>query len=680
MTITKTTPRISTSQQPASATVGSTALNDKITLAGLVDPVTSGTGVGKITVKLFPPSQSTCTGTAAFTQVITATSGNGTYTTTGGPTAETAGTWQWTASYSGDANNNGATSLCSSEPVTITKATPGISTTPQPASATVGSTTLNDKVTLSGLVDPVTSGPGVGKITVKLYAPTHSTCIGTAAFTQVITATSGNGTYTTTGGPTANVTGVWHWTASYSGDANNNGATSLCSSEPVTITKATPGISTTPQPASATVGSTTLNDKVTLSGLVDPVTSGPGVGKITVKLYAPTHSTCIGTAAFTQVITATSGNGTYATTGGPTADVTGVWHWTASYSGDANNNGATSLCSSEPVTITKATPGISTSPQPASATVGSTTLNDKVTLSGLVDPVTSGPGVGQITVKLYAPTHSTCIGTAAFTQVITATSGNGTYTTTGGPTAETAGTWHWTASYSGDANNNVATSLCSSEPVTITKATPGISTSPQPASATVGSNTLNDKVTLSGLVNPVTSGPGVGKITVKLYTPSHSTCTGTAAFTQVITATSGNGTYTTTGGPTANLTGTWQWTASYSGDVNNNVATSLCSSEPVTVTKTTPGISTSPQPASATVGSTTLNDKITLSGLVDPITSGPGVGKITVKLYTPSHSMCTGTGVHPGHHSDHRQRDIHHHRWPDSQPDRDLAVDGVLLR
>ena len=124
--------------------------------------------------------------------------------------------------------------------------------------------------------------------------------------------------------------------------------------------------------------------------------------------------------------------------------MTGVWHWTASYSGDANNNGATGLCSSEPVTITKATPGISTSPQPASATVGSTTLNDKITLSGLVDPVT-GTGVGKITVKLYAPTHSTCTGTAAFTQVITATSGNGTYTTTGGPTANATGTWRWTA-------------------------------------------------------------------------------------------------------------------------------------------------------------------------------------------------------------------------------------------
>ena len=44
----------------------------------------------------------------------------------------------------------------------------------------------------------------------------------------------------------------------------------------VTVTKATPRISTTQQPATATIGSSTLNDEVTLSGLVDPVTSGPG--------------------------------------------------------------------------------------------------------------------------------------------------------------------------------------------------------------------------------------------------------------------------------------------------------------------------------------------------------------------------------------------------------------------
>ena len=110
------------------------------------------------------------------------------------------------------------------------------------------------------------------------------------------------------------------------------------------------------------------------------------------KLYPPSEATCTGAPVFTKVITVTSGNGTYATTTGPTASVVGTWHWTASYSGDANNNVATSPCTAEPVTVTKATPGIHTSQQPATATIGSSTLNDEVTLSGLVDPVTSGPG------------------------------------------------------------------------------------------------------------------------------------------------------------------------------------------------------------------------------------------------------------------------------------------------
>ena len=639
VTATKAQPLISTTQQPASGTIGVTALNDKVTLSKLVKPVT-GTAAGTITVELFAPSSPDCSGTAAFTDTLTATTGNGTYTTTGGPTANAAGTWHWTAFYSGDKNNRTATSGCSAEPVVVSPAQPTVSTSPQPASAVIGSTALNDKVTLSGLVDPVT-GTSAGTITVELFAPSSPTCTGDAVYTDTLTATTGNGSYTTTGGPTANGAGVWHWTAVYSGDANNQGATSGCSAEPVTIAKATPGISTTPQPTSGTLGSTALNDKVTLSGLVDPVTD-TSAGTITVDLYPPSSPTCTGDAAFTDVIPATAGDGSYATTGGPMADAAGVWHWTAVYSGDVNNQTASSACTAEPVTIAKATPGISTTPQPAGGTVGSTTLNDKVTLSGLVHPVT-GPSAGTITVALFAPSSPSCTGDPVFTDVLTAATGDGSYTTTGGPTANGAGIWHWTAVYSGDANNKAATSSCSAESVTITKATPGISTTPQPTTGTVGSTVLNDKVTLSGLVDPVT-GTSAGKITVELFAPSSPSCTGDAAFTDVITAAAGNGSYTTTGGPTANSAGVWHWTASYAGDVNNMGATSGCSAEPVTIAKATPAITTTPQPSKGQVGSTTLNDKVTLSGLVDPVT-GTSAGKITVELFAPSSPSCTGDAV-----------------------------------
>jgi hypothetical protein len=235
------------------------------------------------------------------------------------------------------------------------------------------------------------------------------------------------------------------------------------------------------------------------------------------------------------------------------------------------------------VTALKAQPKISTTQQPASGTTGVTVLNDKVTLSTLVKPVL-GTTAGKITVKLYSPSSPTCTGTVAFTQTITAKTGNGSYTTSGGPTANAAGTWHWTAVYAGDKNNLTATSGCTAEPVTITSpAQPSITTTPQPASGTVNSTTLNDQVTLSGLVNPVL-GTSAGKITVKLYPPSSPTCTGTAVFTQTITAKTGNHTYTTTGGPKATVVGTYHWTAFYGGDKNNLTATSGCALEPVTIT------------------------------------------------------------------------------------------------
>jgi hypothetical protein len=115
-----------------------------------------------------------------------------------------------------------------------TRSVPIVATTPQPATAVLGSTTLNDKVTLADLVNPVT-GTGAGRISVKLYPPSNPTCTGTAIFTDVITAKTGNGTYTTSGGPTANADGIWHWTAAYSGDNSNNPVISGCAEEPVII-------------------------------------------------------------------------------------------------------------------------------------------------------------------------------------------------------------------------------------------------------------------------------------------------------------------------------------------------------------------------------------------------------------------------------------------------------------
>ena len=154
------------------------------------------------------------------TETVTV-SGDGTYSTPTGFTLPTTGTvtgtYQWVASYGGDGNNNAVSSIKGDEPVTVTAASPTISTTANPEDVALdgsGSPTLKDSATLSGGYNES------GTITFTLYAPG-----GSVVDTETETV-SGNGTYTTPTGytlpTTGMVTGTYQWVASYSGDANNN--------------------------------------------------------------------------------------------------------------------------------------------------------------------------------------------------------------------------------------------------------------------------------------------------------------------------------------------------------------------------------------------------------------------------------------------------------------------------
>ena len=103
------------------------------------------------------------------------------------------------------------------------------------------------------------------------------------------------------------------------------------------------------------------------------------------------------------------------------------------------------------------------------------------------------------------------------------------------------------------------------------KTSPGISTTP--SSGGIIGTTVTDTATLSGGDGPT------GTITFNLYaTPD---CSGTAVDTQTVTVT-GDGSYSTSGFAPAQP-GTYQWTASYSGDASNNTAATTCGSESVTI-------------------------------------------------------------------------------------------------
>jgi hypothetical protein len=139
-------------------------------------------------------------------------------------------------------------------------------------------------------------------------------------------------------------------------------------------------------------------------------------------------------------------------------------------------------------------------------------------------------------------------------------------------TTNAVGTWHWVATYNGDANNGSATSACSDEAVTVTKDGTTISTTPS-AGGVVGTK-ISDIATVSG------GTAATGTVTFNLYGPTDLSCTGTPIFTSAAAlgtnGTASSGVFTAT-----TATGTYNWIAIYSGDSNNSGASGKCGQEPV---------------------------------------------------------------------------------------------------
>jgi hypothetical protein len=153
----------------------------------------------------------------------------------------------------------------------------------------------------------------------------------------------------------------------------------------------------------------------------------------------------------------------------------------APYNGKNISNISHYLVCGQPAATTKASPTLSTTPS-SGGLVATVVLNDTGTLAGGTSPS------GTITFNLYDPLQSDCTGTPAYTEAVTV-SGNGTYSTANTTPAGAAGTWSWTASYSGDTKNNSASSACAVETVGVTTSTGitdavvGESCSPQGATA-----------------------------------------------------------------------------------------------------------------------------------------------------------------------------------------------------
>jgi hypothetical protein len=315
---------------------------------------------------------------------------------------------------------------------------PSITTTLSANPVTIGAT-VHDSATLTGA-----SANAGGTVTYTVY--TNDTCTAGAqdAGTKPVT----NGVVPDSDPITFNSAGDFYWQAVYSGDANNDGATSACTSEHLVVNKAGPSITTTLSDTSVTVGGT-VHDSATLTGA-----SANAGGTVTYTVY--TNDTCTAGAqdAGTKPVT----NGVVPDSDPITFNNAGDFYWQAVYSGDANNDGTTSVCTEEKLVVNKKQSAISTAPN--------LIPNDDATLSGLTD--NAG---GTVVFNLYSPSDATCSGTPAYTETVNVT-GNGTYSTTNTTfIAKTLGTWRWQVTYSGDANNDGSTSDCGVEHFTIDNST-----------------------------------------------------------------------------------------------------------------------------------------------------------------------------------------------------------------
>ncbi len=227
---------------------------------------------------------------------------------------------------------------------------------------------------------------------------------------------------------------------------------------------------------------------------------------------------------------------------------------------------------------------------PPGATVGQN-ISDVATLSGLVNP--SG---GTVSFDLYKGEDCSDEALATLNATPSSVEEDGEYTSEEFDTTSSgAGTYHWIAHFSGDANNKPVDGECleEDENTEVEKATPELVTSAT-ASATVGQN-ISDVATLSGLVNP--SG---GTVSFDLYKGAD--CSGQKLTTLNATdnPVGANGDYHSGNfDTTSSGAGTYHWIAHFSGDANNNPVDGNASTRTRTPKSTRPPPSWSPTPPPA---------------------------------------------------------------------------------
>ncbi len=268
---------------------------------------------------------------------------------------------------------------------------------------------------------------------------------GTCAVGAVLVANGGTYSCTFsgdfTGAPNASQTDVVTATA-----VDNDGTTVDASDDAVVTLTPVAAVLTT-QASAGSVGAQVF-DTATLAGGFNPT------GTITFQLYGPNNDTCAGAPVFTSVKPVTGSTDPRIVVSDPyILPTVGVYHFVATYSGDANNAAvgpSDCLDPAETVGVGRMAVDLSTTASPA-VTLGGAVF-DTATLAAGFNPT------GTITFTVFGPDDATCAGPPVFTSV-RPVNGNGTYTSDQfTPTAP--GLYRFVAGYSGDVNNAPAVTPC----------------------------------------------------------------------------------------------------------------------------------------------------------------------------------------------------------------------------
>ncbi len=319
----KATPTLTT-QAAGSGQVGGVVF-DEATLSGGRDHT------GTITFRLYGPNDVSCTGPVLDTSRAAVTPHVDRYRSGLTHPIIRAGVYRYVASYSGDRENDPVSGACgvAGESATVAAQTPRITTI---ATGGVAGGTVRDTARLTGHPHVAITG----QVRFTLYGPGDDACA-----TPLATSTGAVVTGSVSTGPVA-VTGAgsYRWIAAYTGDANNAGVSSACAGEPVTVSKLSPSIRTTPS-GNVAAGAVVL-DAATLAGGYQPT------GIVTFALYGPDDPTCEHAPAAMRTGSVSDGS---ASSQGVAVTQAGTYHWVATYGGDDNNAGARSSCGDELVTV-----------------------------------------------------------------------------------------------------------------------------------------------------------------------------------------------------------------------------------------------------------------------------------------------------------------------------------------